>query len=241
MIFDTMNKGNVAEGSEMPNRNEIIEELRSVFGGRGARILDSLLPVFTFLLLNSFTELDTALLASIGMAVLLAVVRLIRREHLFYALGGLGAVGLAASLVYLTDSAAGFFLPGLISGGATILLCIGSVILRKPLVAWTSYLTRRWPLEWYWHPRIRPAYSEVTLAWAVFFGLRLLLQYAALQNVSAALLGITQILTGWPFTIALLVASYLYGLWRLQNLGGPGVEEFKAGAEPPWEGQRRGF
>jgi hypothetical protein len=38
-----------------------------------------------------------------------------------------------------------------------------------------------------------------------------------------------------------LIASYLYGTWRLRNLGGPSVEEFKSGAEPPWEGQQRGF
>ena len=31
------------------------------------------------------------------------------------------------------------------------------------------------------------------------------------------------------------------GLWRLGNLGGPSVEEFKNGAPPPWQGQQRGF
>jgi len=39
----------------------------------------------------------------------------------------------------------------------------------------------------------------------------------------------------------LLVVSYLYGIWRLGNLEGPSVEEFKLGQEPPWEGQKRGF
>jgi hypothetical protein len=39
----------------------------------------------------------------------------------------------------------------------------------------------------------------------------------------------------------LLIVSYLYGTWRLRNLGGPSVEEFQAGEEPPWESQRRGF
>ncbi|MBN2556372.1 MAG: DUF3159 domain-containing protein [Anaerolineales bacterium] len=225
----------------MKKQTELFEELQSVFAGRGTRILDSLLPVFVFLLLNAFVDMDFALLASIVAAVLLASFRMLRRESLIYALGGLGGVLLAAGLVLITDSAAGFFLPGLISGGVTIILCLGSVLLGKPLVAWTSFLTRRWPLEWYWHPQVRPAYTEVTLAWAVFFGLRLALQYILLQQASAALLGITQILTGWPFTIALLIASYLYGLWRLQNLSGPSVEEFKAGMEPPWESQRRGF
>ena len=53
--------------------------------------------------------------------------------------------------------------------------------------------------------------------------------------------GYVQLLTGWPATILLLIASYLYGTWRLRKLGGPSVEEFKAGTEPPWEGQQRGF
>lgn len=225
----------------MPKRTELLEELQGVLAGRGSRILDSLLPVLAFLLLNVFVDVRVALLAAVGTALVLAVLRLLRRESLLYALGGLVAVLFAAGLAYLTNSAAGFFLPALISGGATIVLCVGSVLLGRPLVAWTSHLTRRWPLTWYWHPRVRPAYNEVTLAWAVFFGLRLYLQYMVLLRASAALLGLTQILTGWPFTIALLILSYLYGIWRLQHLQGPSVEEFLAGSLPPWEGQRRGF
>ena len=49
------------------------------------------------------------------------------------------------------------------------------------------------------------------------------------------------ILLGWPFTILILILSYLYGLWHLQNLGGPGVQEYQNDKKPPWEGQKRGF
>ena len=77
--------------------------------------------------------------------------------------------------------------------------------------------------------------------WVVFFGLRLLFQFNLFQDAAASLLGIVQLLAGWPATIILLIVSYLYGTWRLRNLGGPSVEEFKSGAEPPWEGQQRGF
>ena len=230
-----------ATGVMMPKRTELMEELRGVLAGKGTRILDSLIPVVVFLLLNTLVDVRIALYAAIGISAALAVLRLLRRETLLYALGGLGAVALAAGLAFLTDSAAGFFLPSLISGGLTVLLCVGSVLLKRPLVAWTSYLTRRWPLGWYWHAKVRPAYSEVTFAWALFFALRLYLQYIVLTRASASLLGITQILTGWPFTIALLIVSYLYGVWRLQNLHGPSVEEFRVGSPPPWEGQRRGF
>jgi hypothetical protein len=49
------------------------------------------------------------------------------------------------------------------------------------------------------------------------------------------------LITGWPALLILLVLSYIYGIWRLQDLKGPSVEEFKSAASPPWQGQRRGF
>ncbi|MGD2159411.1 MAG: DUF3159 domain-containing protein, partial [Anaerolineales bacterium] len=156
-------------------------------------------------------------------------------------LGGGVGVGLSALIAWLLGGAEGYFLPGIISGAFTVVLCLVSVIVKRPLVAWTSFLTRRWPMEWYWHPRVRPAYSEVTIAWGIFFALRTTLQFELFQRQAAETLGLVQLLTGWPALILLLIASYLYGLWRLQNLAGPSVEEFKAGTEPPWEGQKRGF
>jgi len=104
-------------------------------------------------------------------------------------------------------------------------------------------LSRHFPntLGWYWHPQVRPAYAEVTLAWAVFFALRLLLQWSLFREAAAALMGVVQILTGWPATIALLVLSYLFGTWRLRRLQVPSVEEFNDGASAPWSGQQRGF
>jgi hypothetical protein len=166
---------------------------------------------------------------------------LARGQSLTYAFGGLGGVVVAILIALWLDRAEGYFLPAMISGVLTIILCLVSVVAGRPLVAWTSYIARRWPLNWYWHPQVRPAYSEVTLAWVFFFAMRLLLQFTLFQNQAAELLAVLNVMTGWPATIVLLVISYLYGTWRLRRLGGPSIEEFKAGAEPPWTGQRRGF
>jgi hypothetical protein len=174
-------------------------------------------------------------------AAAITVVRLLRRQSARYALGGLGAVVLAILVSRLLGRAEGYFLPGIVTGGLTVAVALISIVAGRPLVAWTSYVYRRWPLEWYWHPRVRPAYSEVTGLWAVFFAARLLLQLSLFQEEAAGLLAAANLLTGWPATIVLLVISYLYGTWRLRRLGGPSVEEFKAGAEPPWTGQQRGF
>ena len=219
---------------------EIWEELQTVFSGRGGWA-DALLPPLIFIILNTIFGFEVALWGSLGIALLILVFRLLRRQPLRYALGGFGGVILAIILARLIGSAEGYFLPGIITGVLTTVLCLVSVAVRRPLVAWTSFLARRWPLNWYWHPQVRPAYSEVTLAWALFFALRTLLQFELFQDQAAGLLGLFQLISGWPALIILLVASYLYGIWRLGNLSGPSVEEFKAGAEPPWQGQKRGF
>ena len=224
----------------MSRSGELIDELRQVVF-RNSRWLDSLLPPLAFILLNVISDVGMALIGSLGIAIVIGVYRLARRQPWSYALGGVGGVVLAGLIVRFVGGAEGFFLPGIITGALTALLCLVSILIKRPLAAWTSYITRRWPLEWYWLPKVRPAYSEVTLAWAVFFTLRTLLQFELFQRQAAGALGVVQLLTGWPALILLLVASYLYGIWRLQNLTGPSVEEFKSGSEPPWQGQMRGF
>ena len=219
---------------------ELVEEFRLVFTGR-SNLIDSIVPPVIFLIINALLGFEYAMWGSLAIALLITVVRLGRRQSLRYALGGVGGVILAIMITQLLGRAEGYFLPGILTGGLTVIGCLVSVIVGRPLVAWTSYVARRWPLDWYWHPKVRPVYNEVTLAWAVFFTIRLGLQWSLFQEQAARLLGVIQVVTGWPATIALLVVSYLYGTWRLRNLRGPSVAEFRSGAEPPWTGQRRGF
>ena len=224
----------------MSRSEELLSELRTVVLSR-SRWLDSIIPPIIFLILNAILDYEIAIAGSLLVAVLIGIYRLRRKESLRYAFGGAGGVVLAGLLARFVGGAQGYFLPGIISGAITTLICLISVLARRPLVAWTSYITRRWPLGWYWHPKVRPAYSEVTIAWALFFGLRTLIQFNLFQQQAAGTLGVIQLLTGWPALIILLIISYLYGMWRLQNLKGPSVEEYKTSAEPPWDGQKRGF
>ncbi len=41
--------------------------------------------------------------------------------------------------------------------------------------------------------------------------------------------------------IAILTISYLYGMWRLHQLKGPGVDEFIEGKEAPFRGKQEVF
>ncbi|MBN1954137.1 MAG: DUF3159 domain-containing protein [Anaerolineae bacterium] len=224
----------------MDKFRQVADEFRTVVAGRG-NLLDALIPPVLFLLLNALLGFQYAMWGSLGLALLLMALRLARRQSLLYALSGVGAVALAILLTLLLDRAEGYFLPNIITGGLIALACLVSILVRRPLVAWSSVVARRWPLAWYWHPRVRPAYSEVTGLWVAYFSARLLLQAILFQRGATGSLAVVQFVMGWPATVLLLVISYLYGTWRLRTLGGPSVEEFKAGAEPPWHGQQKGF
>lgn len=219
---------------------EIVEEFRSVMTGRVSWI-DSLIPPIIFLILNALTDFEIALWGALGIALIIAVYRLFNHQNIRYAFGGIGGVLLAMLIARLVGEAQGYYLPGIVGGFLTVFLCLIGLLIKRPLAAWTSALTRRWPLEWYWHPLVRPAYSEVTLFWGIFFAIRAFLQFRLYQLGEVATLGVVQLFLGWPALILLLVVSYLYGVWRLRNLEGPSVDEFITGAEPPWEGQKRGF
>jgi len=220
--------------------HELLDELRAVFAGRNS-FIDAILPPIIFLIINGLAGFQAAMWSALTLSMIIAAVRIVRRQPIYYALAGVGSVAVAVGLVWILGKSEGFFLPGLVSGSMTLLLTIISLLIRRPMVAWTSYIARRWPLEWYWHPQVRPAYSETTFAWALFFAIRLYVQYTVFQSEDVTLLAVTNFVTGWPFTIALLVLTYLYGTWRLAKLQGPSVEEFRAGVPAPWQGQRRGF
>lgn len=220
--------------------NEVLDELRTVLAGRNS-FFDAILPPILFLLLNGWLGFQAGMIGALSLSAGIALVRVVRKQPLTYALAGVGSVAIAVGLAWVLGRSEGYFLPGILSGSMTLLLTLLSLVIRRPLVAWTSYLARRWPWDWYWHPRVRPAYDEVTIVWSVFFAVRLVLQFVFFQNSDVTNLGLVTFITGWPATILLLVASYLYGTWRLVKLGGPSVEEFKNDAPMPWQSQRKGF
>ena len=222
----------------MAKGRELFEELKSVVSGK---TLDAVFPPVLFVMANSFLGLNTAVIIALLSAVVMGIGRIIRRENWLYAVGGFLGVGFASGFAYLTDSAANYFIPTVISSGALVLVALATLVTGKPLAAWVSHLTRGWPLDWFWRRDILPAYREVTWLWLLFFLFRLVIHVILLIDGNAVALIWVNTLLGWPGIVAILTVSYVYGMWRLRRLGGPGVEEFIAGDEAPWKGQTRGF
>jgi len=224
----------------MPDSKELIEEFKSIFSGSNS-LLDSFLPPLLFLVINALFGFQQALWASLGIGMVITALRLLRRQKIAFALGGLGAALFAIGLRYFLNSSKAFFLPALINDSLIMLALLVSIIVNRPAVAFTSALTRRWPLNWYWHERIRPAYTEVTYFWVVYYALKLLILYMVYRQGNLYRLAIINFISGWPALILLLIISYIYGQKRLQNLKGPSVQEFIQNIPSPWQSQKRGF
>lgn len=217
---------------------EILEELNSVLKGK---TLDALLPPLLFVLIQSRTSLVSAIISAIGLSLIIGVLRMLKRQSIKYAFGGLVTVLIASGFAIFADNASNYYLPGILSTTFLLVLMLISLLFDRPLAAYVSHLTRGWTLAWFWRSDIKPAYREVTLFWVSMFALNAGLQwFFYIQGDLIQLAWITTLL-GLPFTIFILIVTYVYGLWRLKQLGGPGIEEFTQQKEPPFKGQTRGF
>ncbi len=205
------------------------------------KMLDALVPPIIYIIANNLFGLKIAIIMALTVAVMFAAYRIFKKEKIFYALGGIAAVAGASGLALLTDDAADYFLPKIIGSGALFLAAGISVLVGKPLAIIVSHLSRGWDFDWYLRDDIKPAYREVTIVWAVLLFIRMVIQIILYQRGDLAELGWASILLGFPATVIVLILTLIYGVWRLQKLGGPSIKEFKKGEDGPWEGQKKGF
>jgi hypothetical protein len=219
---------------------ELLQELKIVFSGKN-KTIDTIIPPLLFALVNAYAGLLPATVTALALAAIMTVIRVVCAESPGYAISGFVLTGISAGLAWFTQNAVSFFLPSILTGGILLLAALISIIIKKPLAALSSHLTRSWPLDWYWLNSILPAYIEVTWIWAAFIAARLTVMLVLYQSGDVTTLGWLNTLLDWPVTVAVLVISYIYGLWRLSTLHGPGVDEYISGLPAPWMGQKRGF
>lgn len=217
---------------------DIKDELKQFLSGK---TVDALIPPIVYVLVNNLVGLKNAVIAALSIAVILALFRLLKKESILYALGGIAGVVFASGFALISDNAANYFLPKILGSAGLLLLLIISLFIGKPAAAILSHVSRGWVFDWFLREDIKPAYREVTIAWTILVLIRLVLQIVFYQRGDLSELGWASILLGFPATLTVLILTLIYGVWRLKKLGGPGIHEFEAGKNPPWEGQKKGF
>jgi len=133
---DRVDRSAAADRDERPagatpafDRHLVLEQLG---GWRG--MVDATLPTIAFIVANSLDGLRTGIWAAVGAALLVFLLRLVRRETVQQAVSGLFAVGIAVAIAAVTGQARDFYVPGIIRNAALAVVLLGSVVLRRPLV-----------------------------------------------------------------------------------------------------------
>jgi len=217
---------------------EVLSELGLVLKGK---TLDTIIPPILFIIALNYVDLNLAIFISLGVSILIFVMRLLKKETGKYALFGMIGVLFASFFALINQNATNYFISDLISNVLILGLAIVTLIFDKPLAAYASHLTRGWPLEWFWRKDIKPAYREVTIFWAVMFLIRAIVELRLYLSDNINALVFLNTIAGFPLLIGVLTVSYIYGIWRLRVLKGPSVDEFLLLKEPPYKGQTKGF
>lgn len=174
--------------------------LVAAIGGRRG-VLDSSLPSVLFVLVYARYGLRPAIGAALGLAGVLLVVRLLRREPLRYAVNGFAGVAISALFALWLGRAEGFFLPGIIINIVYAAIFLGSIVLRRPLVG--LVLAAFHPQE----PgrpvgdRLARVHVWATAGWAAVFATRAGVQGALYLAGRPGWLAASKIALGWPLTL----------------------------------------
>ena len=171
----------------------------------------STIPVIVFVTANAFLSLTVTIAVALVTGLALTVFRLLRRERLASALGSLIGVAVAAGLVAWTGSARDFFAIGIWISLAGFVVTLGTVIARRPMtgLVWNALHGNKH--DWRADKVVLRAHDLATLAAALVFGARFVVQQWLYLVDATGGLGVARIAMGTPLTIvALLVAFWAF-------------------------------
>lgn len=190
------------------------QTLASIGGWSGTII--AAVPTAVFVAVNVAASLRTAVIAAVGSAMLLAAVRLIRRQPMSQVGTGLFGVLVAALIANATGEARNYFLVGILGSFGYGLVFAISMVVRRPLVGvvweFLDPITAHPPapessdssvsLAWYHRRPLRRAYQLATAAGVVVFFGRGVVQLLLYLSEHTLWLGIARVVMGYPLWIA---------------------------------------
>ncbi|MDZ8172787.1 DUF3159 domain-containing protein [Microbacterium xanthum] len=187
----------------------------SMGGFRG--ILESVLPGLVFIVVYTVTidpasgegDLWLSLGLSVAVAAVFTLARLIARQPVTAAVGGLVAAVVAAAFALLTGDAGNNFVPGFITNAV-----YGSALLVSALTGWSLIgLAAGFLLgegtTWRRDRRKRRVYFWLAVAWAALFAARLAVQLPFYFAGDITALGTLKLVMGLPLFAPMLAVTWL--------------------------------
>lgn len=182
----------------------VLDQMGGVSG-----LIYSSLPVVVFVPVSTAFGLMPAIAAALGVATLILIWRLIRRESVQPAVSGFFAVGVSALIAYLVGESKGYFLLGIWSSLLYAVAFGVSVVIRRPVVGYVWGWVNSHDRAWRDVRRAVRAFDVATLTWAAVFASRFLVQQYLYDSDETGWLGFARIAMGWPLTAVAALVTYL--------------------------------
>lgn len=198
-------------------------QLSQALGGvRG--MLEAAVPTITFtVVFLTVRDLRLAIGLSVGMAIVLLLVRLVQRSSVQFVMNSLFGIGLGALFAWraaagggdANDQALAYFLPGIIYNAVYAVVLVLTILVRWPLVGFLVGSVTGDPTAWHGDRQLRALCSRLTWLLALPCALRVAVQapiYLAGANAwwnrdaAVGALGVSKLVMGWPLQVACLAA-----------------------------------
>jgi hypothetical protein len=163
--------------------------------------------VVAYLIWGGYKVPTTAALATV---VLMVLARLIGRQPILHALGGVFGVGLGALWAWRYGDPGEYFIPGFWINGATFAGLVLTIAVGWPAVGVVVAIVRGAPMEWRRDARLRRRFALATWIMAALFALKLAVQLPLYWADEVAALGVVKLAMGIP-----LFVVTAWGIWLM--------------------------
>ncbi|MFE3291237.1 DUF3159 domain-containing protein [Rhodococcus sp. NPDC059234] len=183
-------------------QQSILEQLGGISG-----LVYSTLPILLFVPVNSVFGLTAAIWAALGVAAVVLVWRLVVRGTIQPAISGFIGVGICAFIAHRTGDAKGYFLFGIYTSLLYAAVFVVSILVRWPLVGVLWGFLNGHGNSWRKSRPALRAYDIATVAWALVFAARYLVQSQLYDTDHTGWLAVSRVGMGWPLTALVLLVT----------------------------------
>lgn len=191
-------------GKPNTKAHAVLEQMGGVSG-----LIYSSLPVVAFVPMSQLFGLTPAIRAALGVAAVILVWRLARRETAQPAISGFIGVGVCALIAYVMGESKGYFLLGIWSSLVWAAVFALSVLIRRPVVGYVWGWVNGHDRDWRRVRRAVLAFDIATMVWVLVFASRFVVQQHLYDADQTGWLGVARIAMGWPLTALAALVTYL--------------------------------
>ncbi len=191
-------------GVDRTPADRLMEQLGGVSG-----IVYSSLPVLVFVGTSRLLGLAAASGAALGVAALILLWRLIRRESVQPAVSGLIGVAVCVLIAYLLGESKGYFLLGIWTSLLWAAVFATSIVIRRPVVGYIWSWLHGHDRGWRGVRRAVYAFDVATLTWVLVFAARFMVQRVLYDTNHTGWLVVARIAMGWPLAAVAALVTFL--------------------------------